>query len=155
MPRANSRQAANKLAKEIISLNKIWPLIPPPVKIFTPQIIHDLDDFYKKIYFIGKKLSKTDRYGLWLEIQKEGLISLKISIQAAFSPKKEKTKILSTLPLEIEILKYLVRLAGEIHIINDEKYLALEQKLQNISKGANGWLAYSRTEDDKIAKELE
>ena len=46
---------------------------------------------------------------------------------------------------KIELLKRLIRIAGELNIIQNNKYLELESDLQEISKMTNGWIKYLTT----------
>lgn len=68
---------------------------------------------------------------------------LKLSIEAALSPKDKKFAILNDLKIQIEVLKHLVRLINELDIIKINSYLEFQAQLQEISKMAAGWIKYS------------
>jgi len=67
---------------------------------------------------------------------------LELGIQAAFAPSNAKIPLLKQLRTLIEIEKHIIRNARELHIINDEKYIAFEIQLIEISKMAYGWMEY-------------
>ena len=61
---------------------------------------------------------------------------------AAFEIKTNKFPILNSARIKIEILKRLFRIACELKIIEDKKYLRFEFDLQEISRMTNGWIKY-------------
>jgi len=65
-----------------------------------------------------------------------------LTTTAAFEIKNNKFLILNSARIKIEILKRLIRIACELKIVEDKKYLELELDLQEISKMTNGWIKY-------------
>ncbi|OGB75077.1 hypothetical protein A2810_00965 [candidate division Kazan bacterium RIFCSPHIGHO2_01_FULL_49_10] len=63
-------------------------------------------------------------------------------MRAALTNKTNKSSILETARIQIEILKLLIRTAHEISIFTDKQYLRFEGELQTISKMLNGWIKY-------------
>ena len=69
---------------------------------------------------------------------------MNLIIAASFENKNNKFSLLNSARIKIEILKRLMRIASELNIIENKKYLNLEFDLQEISKMINGWIKYLR-----------
>lgn len=67
---------------------------------------------------------------------------LELAIQAALTERDKKDVLVKKLKIRIETGKRLTRIMWELKIIVDNKYLCHEQRLQQISKMASGWLKY-------------
>lgn len=50
--------------------------------------------------------------------------------------------ILTHTRIQIEVLKRLVRVAHNLEVVKQEKYVELELDLEEISKMVNGWIKY-------------
>jgi hypothetical protein len=105
-------------------------------------IVHKLGVIYKAVYLTGPKLAKRDRYGIYLKIESVCLDALTFSIEAALLSRQRKTMSLEMLKIKIELLKQLVRIAHEIHVIEQKRYIALSADLIEASKMVSGWLKY-------------
>ncbi len=64
-------------------------------------------------------------------------------LSAARADKTERIAFLKTADTKINLLKTMIRLAGEIKILDDKKYLLLQAKLQEIGKMVGGWRRYT------------
>ena len=107
-------------------------------------MVHRIYEFYKKIYLISPKIPKKDRFGIYLKIENICLEIINLIINASLEMKSNKLPILNSARIKIEVLKRLVRIAYELKIIENKKYLRLELDLQEISKMTNGWIKYLR-----------
>lgn len=108
----------------------------------TLPIIHEIDSLYKELYLTRGKIPKPDRFGIWSKIENIIIECLELAIKAALTAKDKKLVFIQELKIQIETGKMLTRLTWELKIIADKKYLLLEQKLQQISKMATGWIKY-------------
>lgn len=59
---------------------------------------------------------------------------------ASLVKKEEKIKRLQIASINLDFLKILFRLTYELRIIDQKKYLLLEEKLQEIGKMLGGWI---------------
>lgn len=144
-PFRNSLQAKNKFSNEIISSKTpLWKIIfllsPPPTG--SAPLVHKVGEFYKLVYLLGPKIPKRDRFGLYHTIETGCLELITLLMRAALTNKTNKSSILETARIQIEILKLLIRTAHEISIFTDKQYLRFEGELQTISKMLNGWIKY-------------
>lgn len=67
---------------------------------------------------------------------------MELSITASLKTKDNKFPFLNSVRIKIEVLKRFFRIAYELNIINQEKYINFEIDLQELSKMANGWIKY-------------
>ena|SRR3989339_1766123 len=112
----------------------------PPPEITTAPIIQHITDLYKNIYRLGHSLPKRDKLGLHTKLENQCGDCLKLAIEAAFTPRWQKTPYLQKLRLEIEVAKRLARMEHELKIIDSKNYLNLAQQLCDISKETTGWI---------------
>jgi len=146
----NSCQAKSKLSKEIILLKKLICLPPPSGNEITLPIIHEISCLYKELCISRKQIPKMDRFGIYLRIENIVIECLELAIAAALTEKDKKDILVEKLKIQIEISKKLIRLMWESKIITDKKYLLFEQKLQQISKMASGWLKYLKPNSPRL-----
>jgi hypothetical protein len=99
-------------------------------------------DFYKAVYVYSPRISKRDRFGIYLKIENICLEIMDLIIEAALESKSNKIPLLLMARVKIEKLKKFFHMMHELKIIDTEKYLKFETDLQKISKDANNWLAY-------------
>ncbi|MBI2053938.1 MAG: four helix bundle protein [Candidatus Staskawiczbacteria bacterium] len=88
------------------------------------------------------KIPKKDRFGIFARIETFCLDILILTIESALQTKNNKLQLLNLTRIKIETLKKLIRIANELKIIEDKKYIELEFDLQEISKMINGWIKY-------------
>lgn len=66
---------------------------------------------------------------------------LELTLLAVTLPiKEDKSKALRKISLKVDLLKILIRLANQIKVVDNKKYLRLEEALLGIGKMAGGWL---------------
>jgi hypothetical protein len=106
-------------------------------------LVHKVCWFYKEIYLIGSKISKRDRFGIYLKTENICLELIELIITASFENKNNKLSPLKLARIKTENLKRFIRLMHELDIINNQKYIHFESELQEISKMLNGWIKYS------------
>ncbi len=106
-------------------------------------LVHKICEFYKNIYLLSPKIPKKDRFGIYLKIENICLEITTLTTTAALETKNNKFQILNSTRIKIEVLKRLFRIACELKIIEDKKYIEFEIDLQEISKMTNGWIKYS------------
>lgn len=99
------------------------------------------------LYQDTKKFPKCDRFTIG---QKSCDLVLKI-IEKMFltnskdsNKKIERLKILNSIDVKLNILKILIRLSFDTNCINQNKYIQLQEKLQEICKMNGGWIKYTR-----------
>ena len=103
-------------------------------------LAHKTYEFYKKIYLLSSKVPKRERFGLFLKMETLFLEIIDLVITGALQNKNTKLPTLNSARIKIEVMKRLVRLTGDLNIIENAKYLELEKDLQEISKDTTNWI---------------
>lgn len=115
---------------------------PPPDNSAVAPIIAHVQRLYQELYITSGKIPKRDKLGLHLEIEKICTTLLSLCIKASLSKAEQKTDVIKEIRILVETIKYLIRVSYELSIIDQKKYIALETKLQEISRMATGWGKY-------------
>jgi len=103
-----------------------------------PIIILKTYDFYKEFYLEISHWPKPERYNLGAGSEKlileilSGLLAAARNLNPRFN--------LIQCNLKLQILKLFIRLAKDIGILKDKKYLFLESRILEIGKMLGGWL---------------
>ena len=87
-------------------------------------------------------MNKADKLGIRAKTEQICLSCLRLSVTAALLPPNQKLPTTEKLRTEIEMLKQLIRLEMELDIIHDKVYILWQEKLQEISKMAGGWIKF-------------
>lgn len=87
-------------------------------------------------------MPKKDRFGLYLKIETATLETFELCLTASLESKLDKLQYLSSARTKVELLKRFVRMAYELKIIENRKYIDFQSDLQEISKMINGWIKY-------------
>lgn len=104
------------------------------------SLIQKSYDLYKIIHQNTKNFPKSDKYCLGEKIKNINLEILELLIEAEVAKRDWKTPILEKTSHKVKLLEILIRLAYEIRILDDKKYLDLQDKLQEIGRMIGGWI---------------
>jgi hypothetical protein len=102
---------------------------------------------YKDFCIIGRKVSKRDRFGVYADAHASVLRCLSLSLKSAFTEQTKKSAFLHDLIFELETAKRLIRICHEIGAIEDGVYFSFQDKVIEVSKMCNGWLAYTKRKE--------
>lgn len=105
----------------------------------TP-ILQKVYDFYRELYLAIEKMPKKDKYTLGEKTQKTTLDLMELLIEASYVEKIKKASALDEAAIKLDLLKTLVRLAQDLKAMPTNKYLFLEEKLQEIGRMLGGWI---------------
>lgn len=110
----------------------------------TIPLVHTTYEYYKLFHQFIKLFPKSEKYSLGVRIENVILDTLELALSAAYAPSVERPALLKTLDAKVQLLKTLTRLAHEVRAMDDKKYLALQEKLQEMGKMVGGWLRSTR-----------
>lgn len=85
-------------------------------------------------------MPKKDKYTLGEKTQKTTLDLMELLIKASYVEKTNKTSALDQAAIKLDLLKTLVRLAQDLKAMPSNKYLLLEEKLQEVGRMLGGWI---------------
>ncbi len=101
-------------------------------------------DLYKEIYGYLKIFPKKDQYLLGKRCEEYILLFMELILFAVGLDKSRKLKVLEEANSKFDVLKVLFRMARELQLMDNKKYLSLETKAQEIGKQLGGWIRYQR-----------
>ena len=103
-------------------------------------VIQKSYDLYKLTYEYTKKFPKSDKYSLGEKIKNLLLEILELLIEAETAKHDWKQPILEKTSRKLDLLKILLRLANDIKIMDDKKYLTAQDQVQEIGRMLGGWI---------------
>ena len=109
---------------------------------FEAPLIHKICELYKLFSVCLKTFPNQERYSLGKKIEETILEILEFSLKATYSSKHEKLPFLKEIDYRTKFLKILIRMANEVKVLNDKKYLLLQENLQEIGRMTGGWIKY-------------
>jgi len=106
------------------------------------DIYQDTYRFCREVFRVKQKLPKILKYDLGEKMGVSSLVLIKAIVIANGS--KDKTKALTTMALEIDVLWVYLRLAHDFKGITRGEFQVLSELLHEISKQNKNWLAWAR-----------
>ena len=103
-------------------------------------IIQKTADLYKEFYGYLKTFPKKDQYLLGKRCEDTLLSFIEYVLMAASSQKERKLRFLEAANGKFDTLKFLLRVARELRMLDNKKYLSLETKIQEIGRMLGGWM---------------
>ena len=103
-------------------------------------IIQKVYDFYRELYSAVEKMPKKDKYTLGEKTQRAALDLIELLINAGYQEKSRKNNPLNEAAIKLDLIKILVRLGKDLKAVPTNKYLSLEEKLQEIGRMLGGWI---------------
>ena len=108
-------------------MNEILPVVEHTLKV------------YKIWYGYRDNFPKKARYTLGDKIDSRFLSVLELVSIASYQNKEEKIPTLTRAIMGVDVLKFLLRVAWELHILDDKKYTGLSDGIQEIGRQIGGW----------------
>lgn len=103
-------------------------------------IFKKLYELFRLIYSYRTSVPKADRYSLWQKVENSCLDLLELILSASQQSKEAKLSNLQTASVKLNCLRVLIRLAKDTRAIDNKKYLALQELLDEIGRMLGGWL---------------
>ena len=103
-----------------------------------------LYNLIKYLYLIIKNYPKEYKYTLGEDTLRLAWSSLDYIIEANHMPNSDKQKYINKAIIIFNRLKYRLRLASELKIINHNSYAYFIKQSAEINKMLNGWLTWSK-----------
>lgn len=111
---------------------------------FDLPIFKKVYDLYKVFHSYRKTVPKQDRHTLWQRADIIILDLLEILITAINLPKNHKLPFLEKASSKLTIIRILFRLSYETKVIDNRRYLTLQEYINEIGKMLGGWIKASR-----------
>ena len=107
---------------------------------FDIPIFKKTYELYKTFYGFRNVIPKQDRYTLWQRCENLILDILENILWASQLPKGEKTPILEKTSLRLNFLRVFIRLSKETKMLDNKKYVLLQESVDEIGRMLGGWL---------------
>ena len=105
---------------------------------FLPVVEHSVE-VYRKWHQYRDHLPKKERYGLGEKIDNLFVQLLELLFTAGYETKENKLPKLGDAIKKIDLLKFFLRIAWEIKALDNKKYLALSEGVQELGRMVGGW----------------
>lgn len=103
-----------------------------------PVVEHTLG-IYKTWYSYRDHFPKKARYTLGDKIDARFLNVLELVSIATYQSPAEKLPTLDRAIMGVDVLKFLLRVAWELKILDDKKYTTLSEGIQEVGRQIGGW----------------
>jgi four helix bundle protein len=103
-------------------------------------ILQKTVELYKEFYACLKLFPKKDQYLLGKRCEDALLSFMEYILVAAGLSKERKLHVLEIANGKFDTLKVLLRVAHELRMLDNKKYLSLEAKIQEIGRMLGGWM---------------
>ncbi len=97
-------------------------------------------DLYKAFYGCRDHIAKQDRHTLWQRSENLVLDLLQSIISASQQEKAQKAATLEQVSVQLNMLRILLRLTKDLKVIDPNKYLTLEERVDEVGRMLGGWL---------------
>lgn len=96
-------------------------------------------DLLKYMIPVLKKYPRSQKFVLADRIQNSLTDILEMLIEAYYTERSEKKNILKKTNIELEKLRYLIRLSKDLYCINIRRYEYISSRINNIGIQVGGW----------------
>ena len=107
---------------------------------FDIPIFKKTYDLYKVFYSYRDGITKQDRHSIWQRCESIILDILEGILLASQTYKSEKVPILEKVSLKLNFLRVFLRLMKEVRVIDNKKYISLEEPVDEIGRMLGGWI---------------
>ncbi|MBI3273508.1 MAG: four helix bundle protein [Candidatus Colwellbacteria bacterium] len=97
-------------------------------------------DLYREFYEYLKTFPKKDQYLLGKRCEDHILLFMELILFGIALDKSRKLKVLEEANGKFDVLKVLFRMARELKLLDNKRYLSLEEKAQDIGRQLGGWI---------------
>ena len=97
-------------------------------------------ELYKAFYEYLPSFPRKDRYTLGQKCETILLDILEAIITASNLTKQEKLPVLKEASTKLDVIKVLFKLGKDIKVIDNKKYIELENKTSEIGRMLGGWI---------------
>lgn len=97
-------------------------------------------DLYKDFYGIRTKISKQDRYAIYLKCENNLLEILEGILEASQLSKNQKLPILERTSLKLNLFRVFIRLMKDVKTIDLKTYAKFEANIDEIGRMLGGWI---------------
>jgi hypothetical protein len=94
---------------------------------------------YKCWQDILSNFPKTSKYSLGTKIDNALIETVSLTFSALYSKSEQKFNMVSEAGIKLDLVKFLLRIAWEIKALDNKKYAAISEQLDEIGRMIGGW----------------
>lgn len=106
----------------------------------TLSVIEKLISSYKLWHEFLPHFPKTSRYSLGTKIDFLFMETVEAAFLASRLNKEQKISFVQKASAKLDLLKFFLRISWEIRALDNKKYIALSEKLDEIGRMLGGWM---------------
>jgi len=103
-------------------------------------IVQKTYDLYRTLHDFQKTIPKMDRYTLWQKSENAALSILEGLLMVGYLQQEKRPDKLIQVSSQVDLLRVFLRLSLDVKAINQKKYIALQQALDEIGRMLGGWM---------------
>jgi len=107
---------------------------------FDIPIFKKTYELYKEFYGLRNSVPRPDRYTIWQRCENLILDILENILWASQLSRAEKLPILEKSSLRLNFLRVFLRLCKEIRVLDNRKYILLQEIVDEIGRMLGGWI---------------
>jgi hypothetical protein len=94
---------------------------------------------YKYWQDILSNFPKTSKYSLGTKIDNTLIETINLTFSALYSKSEQKLNMVSKAGIKLDLVKFLLRIAWEIKALDNKRYAAISEQLDEIGRMVGGW----------------
>lgn len=102
-------------------------------------VVHKLYELYKLFFGYLTLFPKKDRHTVGAKCEDYIITIIELALEAGGTPKNEKQILVRQANVKLDTLKIFIRLCKDLNLLDDKKYIAVQEKIQEIGKMLGGW----------------
>jgi len=111
---------------------------------FDIPIFKKTYELYKEFYGLRNNIPKQDRFAIWQRCGNLILEILEYILNASQLPRIEKLSTLQRASGKLNLLRVFIRLCRDTKVLDNKKYIQLEQIVDEIGRMLGGWIKFTR-----------
>lgn len=112
--------------------------LPPPLRSGL-SLIQKLVATYKLWHEYISNFPRTLRYTLGVKIDFSFIDTIEYIFIASYLPNQEKLPVLAKSITKLDLVKFFLQIAWELHALDNRKYITISEKLDEVGRMLGGW----------------
>ncbi|MDQ5949429.1 MAG: hypothetical protein QG551_39 [Patescibacteria group bacterium] len=108
-------------------------------------IIKKTSDFYKLFHEYRRLIPKQDRHSIYEKAERIIINILEYFLEAGYIKGAGKVVMLEKASVKLNVLRFFIRLMKELKSLDNKKYVALQEMIDEIGRMLGGWIKSSST----------
>lgn len=112
---------------------------------FDIPIFKKVYELYRVLYQYRGSVPRQDRYTLWQRCEDAALDVIESILLASQLSKQEKLPVLENASRKLNLLRVFLRLAQDIRVLDNKKYVHLQGLVDEVGRMLGGWIKQTKS----------